>query len=88
MVIGGDILGEWLYVICPEDGDYICCGKELEVYANHVDAVAVLMFILYKLETFKTIIVRRFGIHESDEKIMKNDCTKEYLAEAKEQIST
>ena len=78
-------MGDILYVIC-EDGDYIAFGKELEVYANHVDAVAMLMFIFGKHELGHEVYVRRFGLHDSDEMLMKNDCSEEYSKAAKEEL--
>lgn len=78
-------MGFSLYIICS-DGDFIYLGKELEVYANHIDAVAMLKFIFDKMELHKTLWLRRFGLHDDDEEIMKTDVSKDYLADAKEEI--
>lgn len=78
-------MGFVLYVIC-EDGDYVHFGKELELYGNHAEAVAMLMFIFSKHELHHEIYVRRFGLHDSDEQYLKNDCSESYLKEAKEEL--
>jgi len=78
-------LGFFLYVICG-DGDYVCFGKEIEVYANHNQAVAMLMFIFDKHELGQTVWIRRFGLDPYYEKLCRRDVSKEYLEHAKEEL--
>jgi len=80
-------MGFTLYLIA-EDGEYIHYGKEIELYANHSDAVATLMFLFSKMEMGKWIRLRRFDIHDSDEPFMKKDVSQDYLEYAKEELST
>jgi len=79
-------LGFILYVIA-EDGEYVQFGKELELYGNKKDAVAMLMFIFSKMEMGKSLRLRRFGLHDSDEPYCKKDVSKEYLKYAEEELS-
>ena len=79
-------MGFTLYLIA-EDGEYISYGKEIELYANHKDAVAMLMFIFSKMELGKWIRLRRFDLHDSDEAFCKKDVSKEYLEYAEEELS-
>ena len=73
-----------MYVLCPEDGEFISYGKEIELYLNLLDAVATLHFIIDKQELFRTVLIRRMGLHEGDEPMMNKDVSKEYLEIAKE----
>ena len=79
-------MGFTLYLIA-QDGEYISYGKEIELYANHKDAVATLMFIFDKMELGQWIRLRRFDLHDSDEPFMKKDVSKEYLEYAEEELS-
>lgn len=81
-------MGFTLYVICIEDGEYVHYGKELEVNLNHVDTVAMLKFILDKLEWCNHVRVRRFDLHEDDEAYMKKDVSEQYRESAKEELGT
>jgi hypothetical protein len=61
-------------------------GKEIETYANHVETVAVLMFILSKRELGKEVYFSRHGLHEWHENRMKRDVSQEWLGYAKEEL--
>jgi hypothetical protein len=78
-------MGDYLYIIC-EDGDYIVYGKEIETYANHVETVAALMFLIEKLEFGKHIFVCKHGLHEWHENRMKRDVSQEWLGYAQEEL--
>jgi len=79
-------MGFTLYVIAS-DGDYVHYGKEGELYLNHSDAVAMLMFIFAKMELGRDLTLRRFDLHDSDYDTLKNDRSEEYLEYAKEELS-
>jgi hypothetical protein len=79
-------MGFTLYVYAS-DGDYVQYGKEREVYLNHADVVAMLKFILDKSEFGKTVTIRRFDLHENDERFLKKDCSKEYHEYAIEELN-
>jgi len=79
-------VGFALYVIC-DDGDYISFGKEIEVYANHDQAVAMLKFFFDKSELGKDIHILRFGLDKYYESVMERDVSEEYLKDAREELS-
>ena len=79
-------MGFTMNLIC-EDGDYIAFGKEIEVYVNHNEALAMLMFLIDKLSYGRQVTLRRFGIHDSDHCLMKKDVSKEFLEYANKEIT-
>jgi len=76
-----------LYVVA-DDGDYVKYGKEIEVYANHDEAVAMLRFIFDKGEVGVPVHVLRFGMKEYYEPLCRNDRSQEYLEYAREELKS
>lgn len=78
-------MGFTLYLIA-DDGEYVHYGKEIEVYLNHEDVVAMFMFLISKMEVGKKIYLRRFGLHDSDAELCVKDVSEEYLQYVKEEV--
>jgi hypothetical protein len=80
-------LGFDLVVIDENDREYVNFGKEIEVYLNHRDTVAMLKFILDKQERGHILRIRRFGSLDCDKKYMRKNVSEDYLLYADEETN-